>query len=142
MITWDTDVNAPCCPGQIVNDDGRTVLVQADWDYPGVASTFGWSVRDAQAPLECRALKQATADLDGTEAGEVCGLPALLDLVRGCWGHQQEHPCDHDSTDGTVDCEECGVTPSEFIAAARKWLDEHNGATADDPGYFAERATR
>ena len=24
-------------------DDGRTVLIQTDWDYPGVASVFGWS---------------------------------------------------------------------------------------------------
>lgn len=24
-------------------DDERTVLVQTDWDYPGLASTFGWS---------------------------------------------------------------------------------------------------
>ena len=24
-------------------DDGRDVLIQTDWDYPGVASTFGWS---------------------------------------------------------------------------------------------------
>jgi hypothetical protein len=23
--------------------DGRTVLIQTDWDFPGVASTFGWS---------------------------------------------------------------------------------------------------
>lgn len=22
--------------------DGRTILVQTDWDYPGLASTFGW----------------------------------------------------------------------------------------------------
>jgi hypothetical protein len=24
-------------------DDGRDVLIQTDWDYPGVASIFGWS---------------------------------------------------------------------------------------------------
>ena len=24
-------------------DDGRDLLIQLDWDYPGVASTFGWS---------------------------------------------------------------------------------------------------
>lgn len=27
----------------IVADDGRDILVQSDWDYPGVARTFGWS---------------------------------------------------------------------------------------------------
>jgi hypothetical protein len=26
----------------IEHTDGRTVLIQSDWDYPGVASTFGW----------------------------------------------------------------------------------------------------
>jgi hypothetical protein len=24
-------------------EDGRTVYVQTDWDYPGVASSFGWA---------------------------------------------------------------------------------------------------
>ena len=24
-------------------DDGRDLLIQLDWDYPGIASTFGWS---------------------------------------------------------------------------------------------------
>ena len=30
-------------------EDGKTVLIQTDWDYPGVASSFGWS------PCECGA---------------------------------------------------------------------------------------
>ena len=24
------------------NDTGETVLIQTDWDYPGLASSFGW----------------------------------------------------------------------------------------------------
>ena len=28
-------------------DDRRDILIQTDWDYPGVASTFGW------VPCEC-----------------------------------------------------------------------------------------
>jgi hypothetical protein len=96
MIRWNTQVDAPGCPGEIVNDDGRTVLVQTDWDYPGVARTFGWSPREVQ--------------------------------------REDRPPCDHRSTDGTVDCPACGVTAGEFIAAAREWLEEHDGATAD----FAE----
>tara|TARA_Y100000589_G_scaffold331494_1_gene385289 strand:- start:1218 stop:1484 length:267 start_codon:yes stop_codon:yes gene_type:complete len=24
-------------------DESRTVLVQSDWDHPGIASTFGWT---------------------------------------------------------------------------------------------------
>jgi hypothetical protein len=27
----------------LVAKDGRNILIQTDWDYPGVASTFGWS---------------------------------------------------------------------------------------------------
>jgi hypothetical protein len=26
--------------------DGRTILVQTDWDYPGLAATFGWVACD------------------------------------------------------------------------------------------------
>ena len=103
-IRWDTKVNAPCCPGQIVGPDRRTILIQTDWDYPGVASSFGWSVRDVQS-----------ADDGGESVGEFCN---------------------HDGTDGTVDCAECGVTAREFISAARDYLAGHDGAKADDPGYF------
>lgn len=28
--------------------DGRTALVESDRDYPGLASTFGWSVTDSR----------------------------------------------------------------------------------------------
>lgn len=100
-ITWDTDANAPGCAGRIVNDnDGRDILVQTDWDYPGTASTFGWNMGDVR---------------------------------------NKNGPCDHRGTDGTVDCPDCGVTASEFIAAAGAWLSENDGATADDPGYFNEK---
>ena len=27
----------------LVAEDGRDILVQSDWDFPGAASTFGWS---------------------------------------------------------------------------------------------------
>ena len=31
----------------LVADDGREVLIQSDWDFPSIASTFGW------VPCEC-----------------------------------------------------------------------------------------
>ncbi len=34
---------ADCGAFLLVAEDGREVLIQTDWDYPGVASTFGWS---------------------------------------------------------------------------------------------------
>lgn len=32
---------------ELTNSDGREVIVQTDWDYPGTASTFGY------VPCEC-----------------------------------------------------------------------------------------
>lgn len=82
----------------IVDEDtGKDKLIQTDWDYPGLASTFGWSTT-------------LTNDCDGIH--------------------------DHQSTDGTVDCEYCGTTASEFISDAASYLDDHIGEVVDDPGYF------
>ena len=86
-ITLDANPdNAPCCIA-LEADDGRSVLIQTDWDWPGVASSFGW------------------------------------------------RPCEQcDTTDGTVDC--AHKTASVMISEARAFLDEHEGETIDDPGYF------
>ncbi len=27
----------------LIAEDGQELLVQTDWDFPGIASTFGWS---------------------------------------------------------------------------------------------------
>ena len=89
------------------HDDCRTVLVQTDWDYPGLASNLGWSTRNVQSDPKPRH-----------------------------WQTGEEFVCEHDSTDGTVKCESCGVTVSEFIESAREFLDEHLGEEFEDPGYF------
>lgn len=73
-----------------------SVLVQADWDFPGLAGTFG-----------------------------------------GRLGHGSKLKCTHDGTDGTVTCPGCGKGASWFIGHAIDYLDENDGATAEDPGYFA-----
>lgn len=130
MITWNTDVNAPCCPGEIVNDDGRTVLIQTDWDYPGTASSFGWSLDQVQKCPVCGAVHTLPS----------CGHDEFC--CDGCDGEEDQDAdmmhdcCDHDGTDGTVDCKACGLTAGDFIAAAGEWLSENDGATAEDPGYF------
>ena len=77
-------------------EDGREVLVQSDWDYPSLASNFGWKMRTVQ---------------------------------------KGRRKCDHDSTDGTIDCT-CGVTASQFITEAAEWLSASIGAEAEDSGYF------
>jgi len=135
-ITWNTDVNAPGCPGEIVADDGQTILIQNDWDYPGTAVSFGWSLSEVQQPLACRALTAALADYSPDD--ELSTLDGVIDLIRQCWHDAADNPCLHDSSDGTVDCDECGITASEFINAAYDWLMDHDGATAEDPGYFEE----
>jgi len=38
-----TLLEADCGTFLLRAEDGRTILVQVDWDFPGVASTFGWS---------------------------------------------------------------------------------------------------
>jgi hypothetical protein len=123
MITWDTDVNAPCCPGQIVNDDGRTVLIQTDWDYCGVATTFGWPTRNIQRCPACGKVQEVSWK----------GNDQLCENCDARW-----KACDHNYTDGTVDCPDCGIKATDFITAAREYLDNNDGATADDPGYFGE----
>lgn len=96
-ITVDTDPEYAPCAYLICKvgkdgrwnsrDESRTVLVQLDYDYPGLASTFGWQ------------------------------------------------PC-HSTTDGTIDCPECGKPAGEMISEAADYLDEHSGEIVDDPGYF------
>lgn len=105
------DANPSDAPGclKIIADDGRDLLVQTDWDWPGVASTFGWSMVHVQAP--------------GREFGSE---------------DDDRPPCQHRATDGTVARRECGIQPDQFIASARQWLDDNDGAEAEDPGYFGD----
>lgn len=42
--------------------------------------------------------------------------------------------CGCGATDGTVGC--LHKTATEMIAAARTYLDDHIGASVEDPGYF------
>jgi hypothetical protein len=80
-------------------ESGETVLIQTDYDYPGVAETFGWSLRDVQHD-------------------------------------DNELPCRHQHTDGTIDCPNCGIRAGAFIHSAQEYLDDHIGDEAEDPGYF------
>jgi hypothetical protein len=40
--------------------------------------------------------------------------------------------CDYRGTDGTIDCPDCGKKVSEFIGAAIKYLDDHDGKVIID----------
>ena len=187
-ILWNTDVDARCCPGEILElgpdgkETGRSVLIQTDWDYPSVASSFGWSLtsvqaarRDAQferfsitlpreAIDDCHHQGDCGPDVEAwatdIDRPDDCTPEALAAELReyGAWddaeladdsanweriiwiaaGNLKEEPCEHDGTEGTVDCE-CGVTVAEFLSAAYDWLVNNDGLTAEDPGYFLEQ---
>jgi hypothetical protein len=97
-IVLDSDTSD--CPGavcKILNEsETKSILVQTDYDAPGVASSFGWNIRSVK----------------------------------------NKKKCDHRHTDGTIDCPDCGVAAIQFISSAIEYINENDGATADDPGYF------
>ena len=100
---------------------GKTLLIQTDWDYPGIATSFGWSPQRVQLCTHCRRPFDMD-DVECPESDDPCSSTV----------------CDH-SSDGTVDCK-CGVTASAFIASAHRLLDDEavDGGEVDDPGYFTE----
>lgn len=118
-IMINTEINAPGCPCEIVPvcDCGnkisglKSILIQGDYSYPGVASSFGWSVKNVDRPIEY--------DDDGDEID--------ADLLE---------VCEHDGTDGSVACPNCGCPASDFIDSAYDFLTENDGLIAEDPGYF------
>lgn len=72
-ITLDSNPSdAPCCL-KIVAEDGRDILIQTDWDYPGIASTFGWSISNVKAETDPDCEHSGT---DGTVNCPHCGLGA------------------------------------------------------------------
>src|SRR5579883_2409988 len=44
--------------------------------------------------------------------------------------------CEHKFARHGQDCPDCGLPAAVFIKAARDWLDQLDGATVEDPGYF------
>ncbi len=97
--------NAPCCV-EIQNEDGRSVLIQTDYDFPGVAATFGWSTDH----------KRQKSTLEYNPEDSPCDGSSF--------------------TDGTIDCPACKKKAISFINEAREWIDENDGAKEFDPGYF------
>jgi len=85
-------------------------------------------------------------EIVSTETGEsvLVQLDSDFPGVAGAFGFRLQSvqnpgaSCYHPETDGTVNCDACGITAGAFIAAAGAFLDQANGATAEDPGYFAE----
>jgi hypothetical protein len=74
-------------------------LVQTDWDYPGTAQSLGWSLRR----LQWKGKRN----------------PIVVVMKHS---PPRGHGCDHSGTDGTINCPDCGITASDFIAAAGEFL--------------------
>lgn len=79
------------------------------------------------------------------ETGETFYVQSDWDLpgLAMTWGWTPSHlvnqetapDCTHGNTDGTIDCV-CGLTKTDFIMSAQKWLEDHEGELAEDQGYF------
>ena len=59
----------------LVAADGRDILIQSDWDFPGTASTFGW------VPCPCGAT-------DGTVD---CAHRTRSEMMAEAWDFLSEH---------------------------------------------------
>jgi hypothetical protein len=59
----------------VVAEDGRDILIQTDFDFPGIASTFGWS------PCECGAT-------DGTVD---CGHKTTSQMIAEAQAHLDDN---------------------------------------------------
>ena len=127
-ITWHTGVEGAI--GAIVPDDEgyECVIVQTDWDYPTVASTFGWTTELVQPCPICGIVFLTR------EAVMSRGYP--VEFVCPKCQTVRVNPCCHQTTDGTVDCPDCDLKAGHFIEAAGQYLLDNDGQTAEDPGYF------
>ena len=78
-----TFLEAECGTFLLRAEDGRSVLVQTDWDFPGVASTFGWS------PWPCGSA-DGTVDCDHRTADEM--IDDARDFLRERAGSTADDP--------------------------------------------------
>lgn len=100
-------------------------FIQTDWEYPPLARAFGWNMASVQ---KCHYCGEAF-DADTPGADEDCD--------ENDDGHDRPDGCQHDGTDGTVDCK-CGLKAGDFIASAFDWLDAHDGETTECDDYNGE----
>ena len=78
--------NAPSCIAEVVNldDESQTLLIQTDWEWPGIASTFGW------VPcFECGAT-DGTVDCPHRTASEM--IAEAGEWIRDHIGERTEDP--------------------------------------------------
>jgi len=78
-----TLLEADCGTFLLRAEDGRDVLVQTDWDFPGVASTFGWSA------CPCGAT-DGTVDCEHRMAGDM--IADAYNFLRAHTGDATDDP--------------------------------------------------
>ena len=67
----------------LVADDGQQILVQTDWDFAGLASTFGWSA------CSC-GVTDGTVDCEHRTAGEM--IADAHNFLRAHTGDETDDP--------------------------------------------------
>ena len=78
-----SDHGAPCCYVLVDEDTGEDILVQTDWDYPSVASAFGF------VPCDCGET-DGTVDCPHKTAGEM--ITAAAEWLDDHIGETVEDP--------------------------------------------------
>ena len=78
-----TLLEGDCGTFLLVAQTGGEILVQTDWDFPGLASPFGWS------PCSCGAT-DGTVDCDHKTAGEM--IAAARDFLTAHVGDTADDP--------------------------------------------------
>ena len=83
-ITLDANPEGAPCAMLLTAEDGREVLVQTDFDYPGVASNLGWSPchDGTDGTVTCREC--------GRTAGEM--IASAAEFLRDHDGEEFEDP--------------------------------------------------
>ena len=67
----------------LVADDGQQILVQTEWDFAGLASTFGWSA------CSC-GVTDGTVDCEHRTAGEM--IADAHNFLRAHTGDETDDP--------------------------------------------------
>jgi len=117
-ITWNTNVNAPLLPRE---DRCRGPAHHPHPDRLGLPKHRQHLrlVIEERATLQVvQRVQTVSVDEEKWEC-EHCG--------------KKNRACDHDATDGTVDCKDCGMTATDFITTAGDWLRDNDRATAMTP---------
>ena len=91
----------------IVDEDtGKDRLVQVDYDYPSLASTFGWSPRKVVRKVQGKRCKHLNTD--GTVLCRTCGATASM-FIASATDYLDEHIGDTAEDPGyffNPDCDE------------------------------------